>query len=211
MINGGEITDELEEGDTLMSDNVQSFINMGILQAKYNTGGRVSFEVPPKIVMKNGVSKKKLLLLDMDETMLHAATLNDIYVQEVYGKEAEPSFITSFIDHDQTIDIGVFLRPFLFDLLAKVSPFFDICVFTASEKVYADAILNQVDPLRKLFTERIYREHCLKAALPPEKRQQHSRVSSDEEQFPTPFERTIYVKDMRAFAHERVFQPGTTE
>ena len=31
MINGGEITDELEEGDTLMSDNVQSFINMGIL------------------------------------------------------------------------------------------------------------------------------------------------------------------------------------
>jgi hypothetical protein len=43
---------------------------------------------------------KKLLLLDMDETMLHAATLSDIYVQELYGKDAEPSFITSFNDRE---------------------------------------------------------------------------------------------------------------
>ena len=28
---------------------------------------------------------KKLLLLDMDETLLHAATLNDIFEQENYG------------------------------------------------------------------------------------------------------------------------------
>ena len=151
--------------DTLMADNVQSFINMGILQSKYSTDRLASFEEPPKIVMKKGL-QKKLLLLDMDETMLHAATLNDIYVSEIYGKDAEPSFITSFKDQEQTIDIGVFLRPFLFEMLEKVSPFFDICVFTASEKVYADAILNTVDPLRKLFAERIYREHCLIATLP---------------------------------------------
>ena len=133
--------------DDLMADNVQSFINMGILQTRYNTnyGSRqaIEFEKPPPIIMhRQPGHKKKLLLLDMDETMLHAATLNDIYVQELYGKDAEPSFITSFNDRDQTIDIGVFLRPFLFEMLAKVSPYFEICVFTASEKVYADAILN---------------------------------------------------------------------
>jgi CTD small phosphatase-like protein 2 len=103
----------------------------------------------------------------MDETLLHAATLNDIYVQELYGKDAEPSFITNFNDRDQTIDIGVFLRPGLFEMLNQVSARFEICVFTASEKVYADAILNQVDPLRKIFSKRIYRKHCLKATLPP--------------------------------------------
>ena len=145
---------------------------------------------------------KKLLLLDMDETMLHAATLNDIYVQEMYGKEAEPSFITSFNDHDQTIDIGVFLRPYLFDLLAKVGPHFDICVFTASEKVYADAILNQVDPLRKLFVERIYRKHCLKASLPaPTSGERQETINSDStESANVTQERTIYVKDLRIFA-----------
>lgn len=31
---------------------------------------------------------KKLLLLDMDETLLHAATLNDIFEQEIYGPNA---------------------------------------------------------------------------------------------------------------------------
>ena len=60
-----------------MSDNVMSFISMGILQAKYNM--QEDYTAPPQLVVKR-VRKKKLLLLDMDETMLHAATLNDIYV-----------------------------------------------------------------------------------------------------------------------------------
>jgi len=54
-----------------------SFISMGILQAKYNM--EKNYTSPPQLVVKR-VRKKKLLLLDMDETMLHAATLNDIYV-----------------------------------------------------------------------------------------------------------------------------------
>ena len=55
---------------------------------------------PPPPITINRTGPKKLLLLDMDETMLHAATLNDIYIQEMYGKEAEPSFITSFADRE---------------------------------------------------------------------------------------------------------------
>ena len=56
---------------------------------------------------------KKLLLLDMDETLLHAATLNDIFDQQMYGSEAKPTFYTSFMDQDNLIEIGVFLRPCL--------------------------------------------------------------------------------------------------
>ena len=119
------------EEENLLPDNVQSFINMGILQTKYLLADEKKFTLPR-------TRGKKLLLLDMDETMLHAATLSDIYVEQMYGKDAAPSFITSFED----IDIGVFLRPYLFDMLGKISPYFEICVFTASEEVYADAILN---------------------------------------------------------------------
>jgi len=82
--------------DDLMADNVQSFINMGVLQSKYLD----TATSPPPPITINRTGPKKLLLLDMDETMLHAATLNDIYIQEMYGKEAEPSFITSFADRD---------------------------------------------------------------------------------------------------------------
>jgi len=131
----------------------------------------------------------------------------------MYGKDAEPSFITSFADREQTIDIGVFLRPYLFDLLSKAGPHFDICVFTASEKVYADAILNQVDPLRKLFTERIYRQHCLKATLPNTgSKESRGTVNTDStESVNDAHERTIFVKDLRIFAQESVCKPGTLE
>lgn len=53
----------------------------------------------------------------MDETLLHAATLNDIYLHKNYGLDAEPSYCTSFFDKSQKIDIGVFLRPYILEMI----------------------------------------------------------------------------------------------
>jgi len=89
---------------------------------------------------------KKLLLLDMDETLLHAATLSDIYIKKTYGEDTQPTFITSFVDNNVKIEIGVFVRPYLMEVLDKLVQLFDICVYTASEKIYADAILDVIDP-----------------------------------------------------------------
>ena len=72
-------TESVDTEDDLMDDNVQTFINMALLQKKFegmelNIGNsdKIHIEVEPG---------KKLLLLDMDETLLHAATLNDIFDQ----------------------------------------------------------------------------------------------------------------------------------
>ena len=45
--------------------------------------------------------------------------------------------------------------------LRKMSRFYEIIVFTASEKDYADAVLNELDS-QGLIRHRLYREHCLK-------------------------------------------------
>ena len=60
----------------------------------------------------------------MDETLIHAATLVDIEVNQIYGPDAEPDFYTSFSDHENEIQIGVFKRPYLEELLQRVLPFF---------------------------------------------------------------------------------------
>ena len=77
-----------------MTENVHTFINMASLQEDY---GSVECQIPPahreKIKLEPG---KRLLLLDMDETLLHAATINDIYVQQIYGPNPKPDFFTSF-------------------------------------------------------------------------------------------------------------------
>ena len=76
---------------------------------------------PVKIELKPG---KRLLLLDMDETMIHAATTIDIEINQVYGQDARPDFYTSFQDQDSVIQIGVFKRPYLEELLERALPFF---------------------------------------------------------------------------------------
>jgi len=82
----------------------------------------------------------------MDETLLHAATLQDIYQSQIYGPDVKPTYVTSFKDNNCVIEIGVFLRPYLFEMLGMLKPYFDICIYTASERVYANAILDKFDP-----------------------------------------------------------------
>ena len=109
---------------------------------------------------------KRLLLLDMDETLIHAATTVDIEINQVYGPDARPDFYTSFEDSGNVIQIGVFKRPYLRQLLERAAPHFQICIYTASEKMYADAILDVLDPHRTIFYKRIYRNQCLQAVIP---------------------------------------------
>ena len=38
------------------------------------------------------------------------------------------------------------IRPFAVEFLAKMSNLFEIVIFTASEKIYADTIIDHIDP-----------------------------------------------------------------
>lgn len=63
------------------------------------------------------------------------------------------------------INCEVHLRPFARECLAQVGSCFQIGIFTASSKEYADAIIDQIiDPSGTLFKFRLYREHCFQTA-----------------------------------------------
>ena len=46
--------------------------------------------------------------------------------------------------------------------MKRMRKHYQILAFTASERSYADAILDEIDPERKLIQYRLYREHCFK-------------------------------------------------
>lgn len=127
------------------------------------------------------VNKRKILILDLDETIVHTEIINiseiDLsnydksYINTnnalVYSNKDNSSVITSFYDDEikETVYFKVYFRPNLHEFLKEVKGFFEIGIFTASLKIYADTIINLIEKyfnLNNTFSFRLYKESCIK-------------------------------------------------
>jgi len=91
------------------------------------------------------------VVLDLDETLVHSC------LDSLDGTD----FAIDVSLCGQSYSIGVRQRPHLFDFLARASERFEVVVFTASQRVYAEKLLDTLDPGRDLVRHRLYREDCL--------------------------------------------------
>lgn len=91
-------------------------------------------------------TRSKVLVLDMDETLIHARFL----VNPALEKNDDGDFIVSIASAsgDDMVKISVKMRPFLDNCLEHLSKFYEIAVFTAGEQTYADAVLDYLDEER---------------------------------------------------------------
>jgi Dullard-like phosphatase family protein len=96
--------------------------------------------------------KKKTLVLDLDETLIHA---------DFDGNFPNPDNVVTFKYDDYDVSVPIFIRPGLTEFLTTVNEHFELAVFTASRREYADAVLNFLDPENKFFKQRFYRENCI--------------------------------------------------
>lgn len=122
-------------------------------------------------------TKSKLLILDMDETLLHSVfktmtddenidEQNQMTLQNCDdGSGFEFSLALGNKDaQGRPIKLLVKVRPHLEPMLDYLSKYYELCVFTAGEQGYADAVLDYLDPKREIFQHRLYRQHCVKPA-----------------------------------------------
>lgn len=98
------------------------------------------------------IENRKTIVLDLDETMIHA---------DFDSKYSGHDSIINFKYNDEEVTVPIFIRPGLHLFLQKISEIFEIFVFTASIKEYADSVLNHIDPENKYFRNRFYRESCI--------------------------------------------------
>ena len=121
-------------------------------------------------------TKKKLLLIDLDETLVHSEFRNkDNYkALDLFTKNSKCHSKTfSYSDENYIYYIDVFFRPHLKNFLKEVSKYFDLAIFTAAMKCYADIIIDYIDPKNEFFQFRLYRDACI------------------------PLQQRLYIKDLR--------------
>jgi CTD small phosphatase-like protein 2 len=108
--------------------------------------------------LKDNVNQnKKTLILDLDETLIHS-DLDLIY------KDHETTLYFDSEDDEilgKNVPIPLILRPNLFDFLNYVYDKFELIIFTASHKNYADKIIDYIEKDKRYFSLRLYRQHCI--------------------------------------------------
>mmetsp|Transcript_47529 Transcript_47529/g.34806 ORF Transcript_47529/g.34806 Transcript_47529/m.34806 type:complete len:240 (-) Transcript_47529:37-756(-) len=104
--------------------------------------------------------RNKVLVLDMDETLIHARYI----FEEAELKNDNGDFHVNMQSksNDESVKISVKMRPHLDSCLEYLEKMYEIAVFTAGEQTYADAVLDYIDEERNIIKHRLYRQHCVK-------------------------------------------------
>ena len=129
----------------------------------------------PKIsfpFFKDVPSKKKIAIFDLDETMAHS---------EFKNIEKAQNIITVKPPSRKEVKIGLNIRPHLKEALDLIKKHYFIIVYSASDRSYADPVLNFIDPNNDYFQYRLYRSHCI-----------YSKVKDDDKI-------KLYIKDLSIF------------
>ena len=111
---------------------------------------KVNFNFPKS----KGKNQKKIALFDLDETLVHCT--GDINLKT----EPYQHCINVVLPGNIETKVGINIRPFWKKTLNLIRKYYHIVVFTASHQAYADAVLDFMDPDKKYFKYRLYRNNC---------------------------------------------------
>eukprot|EP00826_Nyctotherus_ovalis_P065420 TRINITY_DN9620_c0_g2_i1.p1 TRINITY_DN9620_c0_g2~~TRINITY_DN9620_c0_g2_i1.p1 ORF type:complete len:505 (+),score=102.93 TRINITY_DN9620_c0_g2_i1:207-1721(+) len=99
---------------------------------------------------------KKLVAFDLDETLVHCIT-KDI--------EKADKIITVTLNADEKTKAGINIRPYAIECLKELAEYYELIVFTASHVNYANTVIDLIDPDRKIFSKRLFRNSCIQTDI----------------------------------------------
>jgi Dullard-like phosphatase family protein len=105
------------------------------------------------LTRRDGYEGKKTLIFDLDETLVHCCEDVDISDPDVILPITFPG--------GEVIHAGINIRPYAIECLKQANKYFEVLVFTASHKCYADVVLDYLDPTGELIHHRLYRDNCI--------------------------------------------------
>ncbi|ODQ78568.1 hypothetical protein BABINDRAFT_162774 [Babjeviella inositovora NRRL Y-12698] len=115
---------------------------------------------PPRTLLPRLV-KKKTLVLDLDETLIHSLSRTPRGGTAGHSSNTQSTMIEVRLSNMQAATLyHVFKRPYCDEFLRAVSKWFELVVFTASVQEYADPVIDWLEYEQPYFSRRYYRRHC---------------------------------------------------
>eukprot|EP00073_Rattus_norvegicus_P028069 XP_006246705.1 PREDICTED: CTD nuclear envelope phosphatase 1 isoform X3 [Rattus norvegicus] len=102
--------------------------------------------------------KRKILVLDLDETLIHSH--HDGVLRPTVRPGTPPDFILKVVIDKHPVRFFVHKRPHVDFFLEVVSQWYELVVFTASMEIYGSAVADKLDNSRSILKRRYYRQHC---------------------------------------------------
>jgi len=103
--------------------------------------------------------KRKTLVLDLDETLIHSQ--HDGMGRQTVARPGVPAdFTLNVVIDNHPVSFFVHKRPHVDYFLETVSKWFDLVVFTASMEVYGKAVCDKLEENKVIFKRRLYRQDC---------------------------------------------------
>ncbi|KAI9031939.1 hypothetical protein CLU79DRAFT_730794 [Phycomyces nitens] len=102
--------------------------------------------------------KKLSLILDLDQTIVHATwdpTVGEWMDDEKNANHAATEDIRKFTLAGSPLVYYIKLRPGLSEFLEKVSQLYELHIYTMGTRHYAEAVAREIDPRGSMFRERI--------------------------------------------------------
>ncbi len=103
--------------------------------------------------MRAAHDKRPCLVLDLDETLIHSSV--------VPLEDADFVFPVEMQEGMAAFTVYAKKRPHCDHFLRVASQKFELVIFTASKRVYADRVLDLLDPEGGMLQQRLFREHCV--------------------------------------------------
>lgn len=88
----------------------------------------------------------------MDETLIHC--VDDL------ESEVPDAVLNVVFPNGEVVEAGINVRPYALECLREANKKYQVVVFTASHKFYADVVLDYLDPTHELIHHRLYRDSC---------------------------------------------------
>lgn len=122
-------------------------------QFMYQLPPHAYVKIPNKICLPPMQEPKHpiTLVLDLDETLVHCS------VEPI----PKPDVVFPVLFNGVNYQVHVRKRPYLDFFLESIAPHYEVVLFTASQKVYADKLCEYIDPKQNMIRHRLFRDSCL--------------------------------------------------